>query len=124
MNPIFEAFELAAQYRRLAELLAERHDDEQVVADTLESISEPLDDRSTDLDRDRAGADNEQFIAGLAAAEDHVTGIVVAPLAAEAAQDPEVDTRGLHDRLHRLARQRAVAAAPSQSPDRNCANPI
>ncbi|HEX7648296.1 MAG TPA: siphovirus Gp157 family protein [Noviherbaspirillum sp.] len=49
MNPIFEAFELAAQYRQLAELLAERHDDEQVVADTLESISEPLDERLENL---------------------------------------------------------------------------
>jgi hypothetical protein len=49
MNPVFEAFELAAQYRQLAELLAERHDDEQVIADTLESISEPLDARLENL---------------------------------------------------------------------------
>jgi seryl-tRNA(Sec) selenium transferase len=49
MNPIFEAFELAAQYRQLAELLAERHDDEQVIADTLESIAEPLDERLENL---------------------------------------------------------------------------
>ena len=49
MNPVFEAFELAAQYRQLAELLAERHDDERVIADTLESISEPLDARLENL---------------------------------------------------------------------------
>jgi hypothetical protein len=49
MNPVFEAFELAAQYRELAELLAERHDDEQVIADTLESISGPLDERLENL---------------------------------------------------------------------------
>lgn len=49
MNPVFEAFEVAAQYRRLAELLAERHDDEQVIADTLESMSEPLDARLENL---------------------------------------------------------------------------
>ncbi|WP_194722273.1 siphovirus Gp157 family protein [Noviherbaspirillum malthae] len=49
MNPIFEAFEVATQYRRLAELLAERHDDEQVIADTLESMSEPLDARLENL---------------------------------------------------------------------------
>lgn len=49
MNPVFEAFELAAQYRQLAELLAERHDDEQVIADTLESVSEPLDERLENL---------------------------------------------------------------------------
>lgn len=49
MNPVFEAFELAAQYRHLAELLAERHDDEQVIADTLESVSEPLDARLENL---------------------------------------------------------------------------
>lgn len=49
MNPVFEAFELAAQYRRLAELLAERHDDERVVADTLDSVSEPLDARLENL---------------------------------------------------------------------------
>lgn len=49
MNPIFEAFELAAQFRQLAELLAEQHDDPQVVADTLDSISGPLDDRLENL---------------------------------------------------------------------------
>ncbi|TFW05002.1 siphovirus Gp157 family protein [Oxalobacteraceae bacterium OM1] len=49
MNPVFEAFELAAEYRRLAELLAERHDDEQVIADTLDSMSEPLDARLENL---------------------------------------------------------------------------
>lgn len=49
MNPMFEAFELAAQYRQLAELLAEQHDDEQVIADTLESISGPLDERLEDF---------------------------------------------------------------------------
>jgi seryl-tRNA(Sec) selenium transferase len=49
MNPVFEAFELAAQYRQLAELLAERHDDERVIADTLESIAEPLDERLENL---------------------------------------------------------------------------
>lgn len=49
MNPVFEAFELAAQYRQLAEILAERHDDEQVIADTLESISGPLDERLENL---------------------------------------------------------------------------
>ena len=31
MKPVFEAFELAAQYRRLAEFLAEEHDDPQVI---------------------------------------------------------------------------------------------
>jgi hypothetical protein len=49
MNPMFEAFELAAQYRQLAELLAERHDDEQLIADTLESIAGPLDERLENL---------------------------------------------------------------------------
>ncbi len=49
MKPMFEAFELAAQYRHLAELLAERHDDPQVVADTLESISGPLDEQLENL---------------------------------------------------------------------------
>lgn len=49
MNPVFEAFELAQQYRQLAELLAERHDDEQLIADTLESISGPLDERLENL---------------------------------------------------------------------------
>ena len=49
MNPVFEAFELAAEYRQLAELLAERHDDEQLIADTLESVSGPLDERIENL---------------------------------------------------------------------------
>jgi len=49
MNPVFEAFELAAQFRQLAELLAERNDDEQLIADTLESISGPLDERLENL---------------------------------------------------------------------------
>ncbi|HEV2610860.1 MAG TPA: siphovirus Gp157 family protein [Noviherbaspirillum sp.] len=49
MNPVFEAFELAAQYRRLAEMLAERHDDEQLIADTLESMSGPFDERLENL---------------------------------------------------------------------------
>lgn len=49
MNPIFEAFELAVQYRQLAELLAEQHDDPQLIADTLESISEPFDEQLEDL---------------------------------------------------------------------------
>lgn len=49
MNPVFEAFELATQYRQLAELLAERHDDEQLIADTLESMSAPLDEQLENL---------------------------------------------------------------------------
>jgi hypothetical protein len=49
MNPVFEAFELAAQYRQLAELLAERHDDPQVIADTLESLSGPFDEQLENL---------------------------------------------------------------------------
>jgi hypothetical protein len=49
MNPMFEAFELAAQYRQLAELLAERHDDEQLIADTLESCAAPLDEQLENL---------------------------------------------------------------------------
>lgn len=49
MNPVFEAFELAAQYRQLAEILAERHDDPQVIADTLESLSGPLDEQLENL---------------------------------------------------------------------------
>ena len=49
MNPVFEAFELAAQYRRLAELLAEQHDDPQLINDTLESISDPLDEQLENL---------------------------------------------------------------------------
>src|SRR3569832_1901756 len=61
MNPVFEAFELAAQYRQLAELLAERNDDEQVIADTLDSISGPLDERLENLakmERNIEAADN------------------------------------------------------------------
>lgn len=49
MNPIFEAFELAAQYRQLAEILAERHDDPQVISDTLESLSGPFDEQLENL---------------------------------------------------------------------------
>jgi hypothetical protein len=49
MNPVFEAFELAAQYRQLAELLADQHDDAQVIADTLESVSGPLDEQLENL---------------------------------------------------------------------------
>ncbi len=49
MNPIFEAFELAAQYRQLAEHLAEQHDDPQVIQDTLESVAGPLDERLENL---------------------------------------------------------------------------
>jgi len=49
MNPVFEAFELAAQYRRLAEILAEQHDDPKLIADTLDSISGPLDERLENL---------------------------------------------------------------------------
>ena len=49
MNPVFEAFELATQYRQLAEVLAERHDDPQLIADTLESIAGPLDERLENL---------------------------------------------------------------------------
>lgn len=49
MNPMFEAFELAAQYRQLAELLAEQHDDERLIADTLESCSGPLDEQLENL---------------------------------------------------------------------------
>jgi hypothetical protein len=49
MNPMFEAFELAAQYRHLAELLAERHDDDQLIADTLESCAAPLDEQLENL---------------------------------------------------------------------------
>ena len=49
MNPMFEAFEVAAQYRHLAELLAERHDDDQVIADTLESCAAPLDEQLENL---------------------------------------------------------------------------
>lgn len=76
MNPVFEAFELAAQYRRLAELLAERHDDEQdgeqVIADTLDSISGPLDERLENLAKmvrnvEAAAMGVEQTIASLEA---------------------------------------------------------
>jgi ABC-type transporter Mla subunit MlaD len=49
MNPVFEAFELAVQYRQLAELLAERQDDPQVIEDTLESLSGPLDEQLENL---------------------------------------------------------------------------
>lgn len=49
MNPVFEAFELATQYRRLAELLAEQHEDPRVVHDTLESESAPLDEHLENL---------------------------------------------------------------------------
>jgi ABC-type transporter Mla subunit MlaD len=49
MNPMFEAFELAVQYRQLAELLASRHDDEQLIDDTLESLSGPLDEQLENL---------------------------------------------------------------------------
>ncbi len=49
MNPVFEAFELAAQYRQLAELLAKRHDDQQVIDDTLESLSGPFDEQLENL---------------------------------------------------------------------------
>ncbi|MGN6389118.1 MAG: siphovirus Gp157 family protein [Burkholderiaceae bacterium] len=49
MKPLFEAFELAAEYRQFAELLAERHDDEQLIADTLEAIAGPLDEHLENL---------------------------------------------------------------------------
>jgi hypothetical protein len=72
MNPVFEAFEVAVQYRRLAERLAERHDDEQVIADTLESISGPLDEQLENLAKmvrniEAAARGVEQTIAGLEA---------------------------------------------------------
>lgn len=72
MNPVFEAFELAAQYRQLAELLAEQHDDEQVIADTLDSISGPLDERLENLAKmvrnvEAAATGVEQTIASLQA---------------------------------------------------------
>lgn len=72
MNPVFEAFELAAQYRQLAELLAERHDDEAVIADTLESLSGPLDARLENLAKmvrniESAASGVEQTIAHLEA---------------------------------------------------------
>ncbi|TCS34699.1 viral Gp157 protein [Paucimonas lemoignei] len=49
MKPVFEAFELAAEYRRLAEFLTEQHDDPQVIRDTLESESGPLDEHLENL---------------------------------------------------------------------------
>lgn len=49
MNPVFEAFELAAQYRRLAESLAEQHEDLQVIQDTLEGESGRLDEHLENL---------------------------------------------------------------------------
>lgn len=49
MNPVFEAFEMAAQYRQLAEVLANRHDDPQVIADTLDSLSGPFDEQLENL---------------------------------------------------------------------------
>lgn len=49
MKPVFEAFELATQYRELAELLAERQDEPQAIADTLESLSGPLDEQLENL---------------------------------------------------------------------------
>lgn len=49
MKPVFEAFELAEQYRRLAEFLTEQHDDPQVIQDTLESESGPLDEHLENL---------------------------------------------------------------------------
>ncbi len=72
MNPVFEAFELAAQYRRLAEVLAERHDDAQLIADTLDSISGPLDERLENLAKmvrnlEAAGSGVQQTIANLEA---------------------------------------------------------
>lgn len=72
MNPMFEAFELAAQYRQLAELLAERHDDEQVIADTLESIAGPFDEQLENLAKmvrniEAADAGVQQTIASLEA---------------------------------------------------------
>jgi hypothetical protein len=72
MNPVFEAFELAAQYRRLAEILSEQHDDPQLIADTLDSISGPLDERLENLAKmvrnvETAARGVEQTIAGLEA---------------------------------------------------------
>jgi len=49
MKPVFEAFELAAQYRELAEFLAEQHEDPQVIRDTLEGESGPLDEHLENL---------------------------------------------------------------------------
>lgn len=72
MNPVFEAFELAAQYRQLAEMLAERHEDDQLIADTLESLSAPFDDRLENLAKmvrniEAAAHGVEQTIASLEA---------------------------------------------------------
>ena len=72
MNPVFEAFELAAQYRRLAEILAEQHDDPQVIADTLDSLCGPLDERLENLAKmvrnvETAAHGVEQTIASLEA---------------------------------------------------------
>jgi hypothetical protein len=72
MNPVFEAFELAAQYRRLAEILAEQHDDPRLIADTLDSISGPLDERLENLAKmvrnvETAARGVEQTIAALEA---------------------------------------------------------
>jgi hypothetical protein len=72
MNPMFEAFELAAQYRQLAELLAEQHDDAQLIADTLESVSGPLDEQLENLAKmvrniEAAEHGVQQTIAGLEA---------------------------------------------------------
>src|SRR4051794_39789276 len=49
MNPMLEAFELAVQNRQLAEMFADQHDDAQVIADTLESVSGPLDEQLENL---------------------------------------------------------------------------
>ena len=72
MNPVFEAFEVAAQYRQLAEMLAEQHDDPQLIADTLDSLSGPLDERLENLAKmvrnvETAARGVEQTIAGLEA---------------------------------------------------------
>ena len=72
MNPVFEAFELAAQYRQLAEMLAEQHDDPQLIADTLDSLSGPLDERLENLAKmvrnvETAARGVEQTIANLEA---------------------------------------------------------
>jgi transposase-like protein len=78
MNPVFEAFELAAQYRQLAEMLAERHDDPQLVSDTLDSIAGPLDERLENLAKmvrnvESAARGVEQTIANLEARRDALT---------------------------------------------------
>lgn len=72
MKPLFEAFEVAAQYRQLAELLAERHDDAQLIADTLESFAGPLDEQLENLAKmvrnvETAAAGVQQTIASLEA---------------------------------------------------------